>query len=231
MKKYIYLFIILFSAASCSDWLVEEPKSIAAETFYNTEAEVAAAVAAPLANLRDKSLDYFGVALCECFSDYAYGRGGWASNSYYAGLDNTNQTRTSDLWTKLYTSVRNCNVALERLPDANQMSEEKISNYTGELKFIRGLAYFYLVRYFGDIPIHIEENMSEYNISISQPAYDDIASITDYFVYNLKDGDMGFSIADRIFDAIASLEQMPLRHRAFYKEVRAFPILGYFTLN
>ena len=52
MKKYIYLFIILLSVVSCSDWLEEEPKSVAAETFYNTESEAAAAVAAPLANLK-----------------------------------------------------------------------------------------------------------------------------------------------------------------------------------
>ena len=39
MKKYIYLFMILLSVVSCSDWLEEEPKSVAAETFYNTESE------------------------------------------------------------------------------------------------------------------------------------------------------------------------------------------------
>ena len=75
MKKYIYLFMILLSVVSCSDWLEEEPKSVAAETFYNTESEAAAAVAAPLANLKGYGgLDYFGTALCECFADYAYGR-------------------------------------------------------------------------------------------------------------------------------------------------------------
>ena len=108
MKKYIYLFMILLSVVSCSDWLEEEPKSVAAETFYNTESEAAAAVAAPLANLKGYGgLDYFGTALCECFADYAYGRGSWASNSDYIGLDNTNQTRTANIWTKLYTYYLN----------------------------------------------------------------------------------------------------------------------------
>ena len=185
MKKYIYLFIILLSVVSCSDWLEEEPKSVAAETFYNTESEAAAAVAAPLANLKGYGgLDYFGTALCECFADYAYGRGSWASNSDYVGLDNTNQTRTANIWTKLYTAIRNCNVALERLPQASQMSEDKINSYIGELRFIRGLSYFYLVRYFGDIPLHIEENMSEYNIGKSSK---DV-------IYELIESDLRFAV-------------------------------------
>ncbi|MEI3117718.1 MAG: RagB/SusD family nutrient uptake outer membrane protein [Parabacteroides johnsonii] len=73
------------------------------------------------------------------------------------GSDNTNQTRTANIWTKLYTAIRNCNVALEHLPQASQMSEDKINSYIGELRFIRGLSYFYLVRYFGDIPLHMKK--------------------------------------------------------------------------
>ena len=185
MKKYIYLFMILLSVVSCSDWLEEEPKSVAAETFYNTESEAAAAVAAPLANLKGYGgLDYFGTALCECFADYAYGRGSWASNSDYIGLDNTNQTRTANIWTKLYTAIRNCNVALDRLPQASQMSEDKINSYIGELRFIRGLTYFYLVRYFGDVPLHVEENMSEYNIGKSSK---DV-------IYELIESDLRFAV-------------------------------------
>ena len=54
MKKYIGLLCIALMGVSCSDWLEEDPKSVAAETFYNTEAEAAAAVAAPLAVLNQK---------------------------------------------------------------------------------------------------------------------------------------------------------------------------------
>jgi toxin ParE1/3/4 len=69
--------------------------------------------------------------------------------------------------------------------------------------------------------------MSKYSVSVSEIAYDDIASITDYFFYEIKDTSMGLSIADEIFDAISSLGKMPLRHRCFYKEVRAMPVLSY----
>lgn len=165
MKKILYLLGLIMLVTSCSDWLEEDPKSVVAENFYNTESEVEAAIAAPISNLKGfGGIDYYASALNECFSDYAYGRGSWSSNSDYLGLDNTNRNRTSELWTKLYTAIRNCNIALSKLPNAKSINEEKKNSYIGELKFIRALSYFYLVRYFSAIPLHTEYNMSEYNI-------------------------------------------------------------------
>lgn len=187
MKKYIGLLCIALFGISCSDWLEEVPKSVAAETFYNTEAEAAAAVAAPLATLNQGGgPDYHCTALNECFSDYAYGRGSWESNSDYVGLDNTNQSRTSTTWTVFYRAIGLCNVALNRLPEAASMTDEQINAYMGELYFIRALSYFYLVRYWGDIPIHTVDNMNEYNIGKS--------SVED--VYALIVQDLQFAIAN-----------------------------------
>lgn len=186
MIKYI-CFVIVLLCLSCSSWLDENPKSVVAETFYNTESEVSAAVAAPLANLKGYGgIDYYSTALNECFADYAYGRGSWESNSDYQGLDNTNRSRVAELWRNLYMSIRNCNIALSRLPNASQLSEEKIKNYSGELKFIRALSYFYLVRYFSAVPIHTEDNMSEYNIPKSsvEEVYDLILSDLLYAIEN-----------------------------------------------
>ena len=75
-------------------------------------------------------------------------------------------------------------MALDRLPQASQMSEDKINSYIGELRFIRGLTYFYLVRYFGDVPLHVEENMSEYNIGKSSK---DV-------IYELIESDLRFAV-------------------------------------
>ena len=171
MKKYIVLFGMALLGVSCSDWLEEEPKSVAAETFYNTEAEAAAAVAAPLGFLNTVGgPDCHCVGFNECFSDYAYGRASWASNSDYVGLDNTNQGRATTTWTCFYRSIGLCNVALSRLPDASSMTE----------------CYFYLVRYWGAIPLHTVDNMSEYNIGKS--------SVED--VYALIEQDLQFAIAN-----------------------------------
>ncbi|MFA6768878.1 MAG: lipoprotein, partial [Parabacteroides sp.] len=37
MKKIIIALGLIVGMTSCNSWLDEEPKSVAAETFYNTE--------------------------------------------------------------------------------------------------------------------------------------------------------------------------------------------------
>ena len=95
MKKLsILIGILLMGLTACNDWLEEHPKAVAAETFYNTPDEIGAAVLASLQKIHDGfQMSYPG--LLETFADYAYGRGSWASNSEYQGLNSQNQTRTN----------------------------------------------------------------------------------------------------------------------------------------
>ena len=98
MRNIVWLMIIVAALlTSCSDWLEEKPKAVAAETFYNTEEEANAAVLAPIEKFRSAfAMSYPG--LMETFADYAYGRGSWESNSDYEGLDTQNQTRANMVW-------------------------------------------------------------------------------------------------------------------------------------
>ena len=180
MKKISFLIgILLMGLTSCNDWLEEHPKSVAAETFYNTTKEADAAVLAPLEKLREGfMISYPG--MLECFADYAYGRGSWASNSDYKGLDTQNQTRTNEVWSGLYKSIRDCNIAIQQLPNASDMTEEQINAYLGELRFIRAFDYFQVVRMWNGGPLRTEENMAEFN----QPKVD-AATLYDYIVKDL----------------------------------------------
>ena len=56
MKKILFLFSIL-CLTSCDDILKEQTKSLAVETFYNTAAEVDAAVNAIYTPLRSNNSD------------------------------------------------------------------------------------------------------------------------------------------------------------------------------
>lgn len=164
MKKNIILLLFVFPVLmSCQDWLDEEPKAVAAETFYNTEQEADAAVLAPLAKLRDGyGMSYPG--LMECFADYSYGRGSWTSNSDYKGLDTQNVTRANGIWASMYNAIRDCNIAIEKLPAATEMTEEQKARYIAELRFIRAISYFELVRLWKSVPLRTIENMSEWNL-------------------------------------------------------------------
>ncbi|WP_080903524.1 RagB/SusD family nutrient uptake outer membrane protein [Parabacteroides sp. Marseille-P3160] len=190
MKKNI-LFIVMIgmlSFISCQNWLDEEPKAVAAETFYNTAAEADAAVMAPLAKLRSGfAMSYPGIM--ECFADYQYGRGSWEDNSRYAGLNTTNVNRTNGIWGSLYGAIRDCNIPISRLSEATELNDTQKAAYIGELKFLRAFSYYYLVRFWNAAPLRTEENMSEWNLakSSAEDIYALIKSDLEYAVANAPD--------------------------------------------
>lgn len=156
----------LLIACSCSKWLEEEPKAVSEITFYNTEREAAAAVLAPLNKFRSGfAMSYPG--LMESFADYQYGRGSWASNSDYKGLDPQNVSRSDGVWSSLYNAIRDCNIAISRLPDASDLTEEQKNAFIAELRFLRGFSYFTLVQLWSEVPLRTETNMDEWDLSKS----------------------------------------------------------------
>ena len=86
--KYIILFIVSASFLfSCKKELEEQPKSIAAEVFYNTAAEVEAAVNAIYQPIRDPNcMSGLYPAQLETYGDYVYGRGSYGPLNEYTGL-------------------------------------------------------------------------------------------------------------------------------------------------
>ena len=164
MKKIISIFLVL-AMFSCEDALVEKPKSIAVETFYNTKSEVESAVAAIYAPLRTGNV--FGmnyISLLECFTDYQYGRGSWTINSDFQGLNATNIGRTDAAWTDIYRSIRNANIVIMNAPNGKQLTATDIAQSVAEAKFLRAFSYFILVRNWGGVPIRTEKNYIELEV-------------------------------------------------------------------
>lgn len=164
MKKIISIFLVL-AMFSCEDALVEKPKSIAVETFYNTKSEVESAIAAVYAPLRTGSV--FGtnyISLLECFTDYQYGRGSWAINSDFQGLNTTNMGRADAAWTDIYRSIRNANIVILNAPNGKQLTAIDITQSVAEAKFLRAFSYFILVRNWGGVPIRTDKNYAELEV-------------------------------------------------------------------
>ncbi len=53
-------------------------------------------------------------------------------------------------WSNLYTQIYRTNIVLEKI---ETFSFVRVPQFKGELRFLRALAYFDLVRYFGDVPL------------------------------------------------------------------------------
>lgn len=59
----------------------------------------------------------------------------------------------SEYWYELYNSISACNAAIEGLNNATDLTPLIKQQLTGEAKFLRGFFYFYLVNFFGDVPL------------------------------------------------------------------------------
>jgi starch-binding outer membrane protein, SusD/RagB family len=166
-KKLVFIMLTLLGLVglSCQDLLVEAPKSIAVETFYNTASEVESAVNAVYEPLRatNNISGQLGAQL-EAYTDYSYGRGSYGVLSDFQGLNSTNIPRTDEGWRLFYLSIRNANLVIQNAPNGSAISSADIKKYVAEAKFLRAYNYFWLVRNWGGVPIRTESTLNEPNI-------------------------------------------------------------------
>lgn len=162
-SKYILPIVFLTSLSACEDMLEEKPKSIVAETFFNTAADVESAVNAIYSPLRENNYAVYETTL-ECQADYAYGRGSWAPLHEYQGFNDANISRVAGLWNAFYLSIRNANLVVLNAPKGNAISSADVTRYVAEAKFLRAFNYFQLVRNWAGVPLRTESNMTEISL-------------------------------------------------------------------
>lgn len=171
MKKILFIGIILTSLSyiSCKDILIEEPKAIVAEQFYNSPEDLETAVNAIFSPLRNDNC--FGALYTwqlEVYSDFQLGRGSYAVLNDYQGLDNTNVSRIGQIWDQFYLAIRNANLVIENAPNATKSSENEIIKYLAEARFMRGFTYFSMIPHWGRLPLVTELNYKDLHIPLSE---------------------------------------------------------------
>ncbi|RYZ27689.1 MAG: RagB/SusD family nutrient uptake outer membrane protein, partial [Chitinophagaceae bacterium] len=100
-------------------------------------------------------------------------------------------TWNNGLWTGYYSFVNKCNIALDQIKNNNAItaSPQVKTQSEAEARFLRGYAYFMLVRLFGRVPIidSVATNAaSQSNVPQSQPAA----------VYSFIESDLQFAAAN-----------------------------------
>ncbi|MBD0777814.1 RagB/SusD family nutrient uptake outer membrane protein [Maribacter sp. ANRC-HE7] len=187
MKNIIFLISTLLLVTACSDVLEEEPKAVATETFYRTADEIESTVFAAYAPVWNAFKNVFWLSL-GTEVDYAVGRASLTNfTDWQDPLSGSNQSRTSAGWVNLYQSIRNANLVIENAPNSLEATDDEITQFVAEAKFIRALDYFYLVRLWGAIPLRTFENMLDENVARSseEDVYAFIISDLEYAESNL----------------------------------------------
>lgn len=166
-NQYIFLFSILATLlSSCSDELDLAPVTEkAANSFYSSEEEIESAITGVYAQLQSDGLyglDIIGVGEIpaeDTFEEIAANDGG-----RFGQLDdfstNAGNDLVGDIWRESYEGIQRTNVVLNRIVEIEYDDANLKATRIGEVKFIRGLLYYNLVRLYGDVPLVLEETVN-----------------------------------------------------------------------
>lgn len=165
MKFKIFISIITTTAilSACSDNLDLVPLTDkAADSFYSNEAEIESAINGVYAQLQNGELyglDLIGVGEVsgeDSFEEIAANDGG-----RFGQLDdfstNAQNDLVADVWRESYEGIQRTNVVLNRISEIEFSNASVKASRTAEVKFVRALLYFNLVRLYGDVPLVTEE--------------------------------------------------------------------------
>lgn len=181
MKQHIFklsVIIVLLSVSCTESWLEVTPRGIVTEEALLTPNNADALVTAAYATLLDRSFghDRYG----GWHSDNAY-KGGAGPADGGAGAEwletyvsmNSQWGTLNSYWTSGYAVISRCNkamVVLNKLTDA-EMPLRKVR--IAEMRFIRGMTYFYMKRFF-KYPVYVDETIAIEDLkTLSNRAYTD----------------------------------------------------------
>lgn len=186
MKSNVFNTLVLAAlttAFTACENSLNEPDftySIASSTFYNNPREANAAVLAPLDIMRGAyNSNWF--ATLEINTEYCYPKGVYTGYNYTGVVNATHDTRLASNWSSIYKAIAFCNTAIDRLPEAQAMTAAEIAPYLGELRFLRALNYFNIVRHWGSVPLRTDANIGEWALGKTP-----VADIYSFIVEDLK---------------------------------------------
>ncbi|MBP3843607.1 MAG: RagB/SusD family nutrient uptake outer membrane protein [Prevotella sp.] len=158
MKKTILFLMTVatLTVTSCKDYLDVEPtNAVRTNSFYKTESQVDGALVGVYGSL--KALPEYMFAMSEMRSDNVWITADVKQNDHVdictfnaSGLLTDNTIKNA--WGAYYTTVAAANTLLDKMGDVQFTYEETPVQYEAEARFIRALAYFDLVRFFGNVP-------------------------------------------------------------------------------
>ncbi|SMO73457.1 RagB/SusD family nutrient uptake outer membrane protein [Fodinibius sediminis] len=163
MKNIIYLsltvvFLTTFIVSCTDSFLAENPKGqLTQENFYQSEDDAVAAVNGTynqLYGIYERLMFLVGDLPADVEKN-----GLGMPNQYLQNLEFMRYTAENvfvrRMWSRNYSGINRANTAIINISEMDQttLGEDLKNRLTAELRFLRALFYFNLVRYFGDVPL------------------------------------------------------------------------------
>jgi hypothetical protein len=173
MKKptYILLGLALAGLTACVD-LNEKLVGTVTTQYFGTAAGLDAALNGAYGLLQQP---FFGnevaFATTEFGTDLSTNgdQGGYIYLNTYAGGLNASIYFFSSPWNGLYRVINTTNAVIGRAPAVTDMDPAVKATRIAEAKFLRGLSYFWLVQYYGPIPLDTLEHQGASTVAHRSP--------------------------------------------------------------
>lgn len=169
MKAYIIsslsLLLITVGLSSCEKMIEIDPplNEITSETVFKTDATAKATLSGLYTGLCQSSVHAFSITAFTAMGsdelEYMGTSGGYDDVRTNSMLSTS--TNASGLFNDLYASVYRANSIIEGLQKYSGVTDSVKRQIIGEAKFIRGYLYFYLVNFFGDVPLVLETDVTK----------------------------------------------------------------------
>ena len=187
MKKitiYTLFFASLITFSSCQK-LKETPESIISPTnFYKSEADFDAALNGAIKPIFGSygAFDFNNALLLSGGADDVTSRPNAPElRQYDIFKPDVNGFPAAQEWTLIYQSINANNLIISNITTSS-LTETKKKEYEGQARYLRAFGYFYLTRWFGEIPIITAENQID-AINVGQSK---VADVYAFIIQDLK---------------------------------------------
>jgi len=159
MKLKFILTLCVLSLAACSDDFVDvESNDENSENFFNSEADYQSALIGAYDMLQSS---YLNVMVGEIASNNTLAGGESATDVIgIQQIDNMIHTpenqQLRDIWSWMFAGVNRANYIME-FQDKTEFQNKP--NVIGQTRFLRAYYYFELVKWFGDVPLSIDQRI------------------------------------------------------------------------
>ncbi len=173
MKTSTYFYFILLLLFGCS--LEEEIlDTLTPENSISKQADVTAFLNGTYALLQSDGGFKANYAIFWSTADDINIRPSVGTNIAYSIKTHDSSTpATSGFWNAMYQTINRCNFLLEKIEPLS-INEAYKKRVKGELYFLRGFAYFYLVRLYGDVPIRLKATALTDDLTLTRSPVDQV---------------------------------------------------------
>lgn len=185
MKRLTILFVFLVSLTSCSDFLVEEPRSEQsldqyfqspkeARSFVNALYRRGATTFYNPGGFRG-SVVMMGGYISGLFDNESKGERIEPLRAQELSFDAVNMAEyLYEWWANSYNAIATANTAIQRVPETVGLSETESNQLQAEARFFRAFNYFFLAKNFGSVPLITEPYTSLEGIYAERAGVEDI---------------------------------------------------------